>query len=369
MRILQIIKSRNYAGSEQYIVTLCKELIEQGHECDVALVTKGKFNQILEKNDITVIPISTGSVLCKQRLYKYALHHHYDIIHTHLTGGARIGIYLARKLNIPCISHLHIYKKARVFSRISTYTKGCLIAVSEHISKFYIYKLKINPQKIHTVVNATKSIKKDTKEIDEKLDTIRSELHLNKKSKFILLAGRLSKGKGQDILINALPTILSVHPEIHLLLAGKGKNGSMIECKLRYMAKKHKIQKNVHFLGFREDIKELMQLSEAVIVPSRNDVMPLVVIEAMATGSCVIASAVGGIPEIITNNKNGVLFKAGDSVDLSKAIIKILNNPAMASSIGTSAQMYSKTFLYAQSMCDKIICIYQHYININHSAA
>lgn len=158
----------------------------------------------------------------------------------------------------------------------------------------------------------------------------RCELDSSAKS-HLFACGRLHSIKGFDILVRAY-ALLPKHDAPPLLIAGDGPE----RIALRELAQALGVETGIALLGNRHpsDIARLMQASRCFIAPSRNEGLPLVVLEAMASGRPVIASAVGGIPEVIESGINGLLVPPEDPEALALAICYYLQNPAVAEAAG-----------------------------------
>ncbi|AKB69079.1 glycosyltransferase family 4 protein [Methanosarcina mazei] len=144
----------------------------------------------------------------------------------------------------------------------------------------------------------------------------------------IFYLGRLLKIKGLDILIKALPIVKKSIPDIHLYVAG---NGSQCE-KIRVLVRELGLERNVTFLGFiyseREKIDTLKSM-DIFAIPSRFESSSIVLIEALAAGIPVVATNVGGMPEILDYGKYGILVEPDNPVRLAEGIIKLLDNPEL----------------------------------------
>ncbi len=148
---------------------------------------------------------------------------------------------------------------------------------------------------------------------------------------FLLFVGRLAPVKGVDILIAAMPAVLAEHPELHLMVIGQGSE----ESNLRALSKDLGVDRRVSFLGRKPhpDIVRLLQNCRAAIVPSivtprgETEGMPTVVLEAMAAGARIVASDVGGIPDVVRHGENGWLCRSRDPSDLARKILTALADP------------------------------------------
>lgn len=156
------------------------------------------------------------------------------------------------------------------------------------------------------------------------------------KEQYVLYIGRLSREKGIETLLNAFPS----HRTLALKIAGTGPMQEDIE---KYV--ENNPSKKIELLGFvRGPIKEnLLQKAICSIVPSEcYENAPLSIIESFASATPVIASRIGGLPEMIEDGKTGLLFPPGDVSGLANAILLLADNPAIASSMATDALNYAK---------------------------
>ena len=161
---------------------------------------------------------------------------------------------------------------------------------------------------------------------------LKQHLNLPSDSHIIGCVARLVPIKGVQYLLKAIPKIgIS---DLHIVIAGDGElRKTLVE-----VARDLNILPQVHFLGFWKDLKEVYADIELLVVPSLYEGCPIAILEGMASGKPVIASKVGGIPDIIRQGENGILVPPKDSEELARAIHKILTNPSEGKRLGTNAQ-------------------------------
>jgi glycosyltransferase involved in cell wall biosynthesis len=145
--------------------------------------------------------------------------------------------------------------------------------------------------------------------------------------------GRLSEEKGLHYLISALPQVKKTFPEVKLLIAGSGE----MEESFRELAKDRGVDSCTLFLGFQKNPFEVMRQIDLLVLPSRTEGCPIVLLEAMAMGVPVIASNVGGVPELVTNEV-GRLIPPKDSGALAQATTDLLSQSAVMRSMSTTAK-------------------------------
>ncbi|MDP2990672.1 MAG: glycosyltransferase family 4 protein, partial [Kiritimatiellota bacterium] len=148
--------------------------------------------------------------------------------------------------------------------------------------------------------------------------------------KMVLFVGRLVSNKGPEVLLRAIPLVLMRHPQARFVLAGDGP----LRHRLEAVASKLAIKDVVHFLGLRRDVPELMRQASVYVRPSYLEGMPLTVLEAMASGLPVVATPVGGTPELLKDGVHGYLSPVGDPAALAAAISRVLDDPDGAAQMG-----------------------------------
>ena len=148
----------------------------------------------------------------------------------------------------------------------------------------------------------------------------------------ILFVGRLDPEKGVDVLLQAVEGVLKAHPGAKLLIAGTGKLEETLKQQARGIAHA------VHFLGYVADPGPLYHTAEVVVVPSLYEPFGLVALEGMVGGRPVVASATGGLAEIVTSEQDGLLVPAGDAHELEEAICRLLADEAGRKSLGEAAR-------------------------------
>lgn len=162
----------------------------------------------------------------------------------------------------------------------------------------------------------------------------RAALGLASESRPILCMGRLVPVKGQTFLLQAWRSVLKGEPRALLLLAGEGPD----EGPLCAQAAALGLIGSVRFLGFRQDIPSLLTCAEVLVLPSLNEGFGMVLLEAMAMGKPVVASAVGGVPEVVLDGRTGLLVPPADPVALAAAILRLLGDPDTARRLGEAGR-------------------------------
>lgn len=150
----------------------------------------------------------------------------------------------------------------------------------------------------------------------------------------VTTVANLRAEKGHDVLIAAVALVARGRPDAIFQIVGAGPMREALE----RQAREARVESMVRFLGHREDVPQVLDSSDVFVLPSRSEAFPNGVIEAMAAGLPVVASDVGGIPELITHEQNGLLVPPGDPQALASAILRVINTPAEAATLAAAAR-------------------------------
>jgi glycosyltransferase involved in cell wall biosynthesis len=286
-----------------------------------------------------------------------------DIVHTHSSKAGILGRLAAKIAGVPHIIHTphghvfygHFGKFAsrmflwleRIFSKFTDW----MVALTDGEKNDYI-NLSVCPAekllKIHSGVDVEKFMQSNGNRVEK-----RRSLGLDQNEAVIGFVGWLLPIKGPDYLLKAMDDVWQVHQDASLVLVGKGD----MDVDLRTEAMKKDANGKVKFLGWREDIDEIMPLFDMLVLPSLNEGMGRVLVEAMAAGKPVVASRVGGIPDLVRDGETGFLVPPADEKSLANGIKKLLDDPSKAKQMGLRGQEHCRQFSL-EAMIEKLDDLY-----------
>jgi glycosyltransferase involved in cell wall biosynthesis len=162
----------------------------------------------------------------------------------------------------------------------------------------------------------------------------RSELGAEPRRPLIVCLGRLEDQKGQDVLLEAAAALRASGMDFVLAFAGQGSRAEALAEKARTLG----LEGVTRWLGQLEDPGPLLRAADVVALPSRWEGLPLTLLEAMARGRPVVASAVGGVPEVLVDGLNGLLAPPADASALAAALGRLLRAPTECASLGSEAE-------------------------------
>jgi len=288
-----------------------------------------------------------------------------DIIHTHSSKAGILGRLAAKIARVPHIIHTpHGHVFYGHFGRLASWVflwaekflskiTNRMVALTDGEKDDYI-NLSVCPAekliKIHSGVDVKQFMHSNGNGVKK-----RRSLGLDQNGMVIGFVGWLLPIKGPEYLLKAMDHIWSKHPDTSLVMVGKGD----LDLELRAEALRKNVNGKVKFLGWREDIDEIMPLFNMLVQPSLNEGMGRVLVEAMAAGKPVVASRVGGIPDLVQHGKTGYLVPPADEKALADGIQKLLDNPERAKLMGKRGRALCERFSL-EAMIEKLDDLYSH---------
>jgi glycosyltransferase involved in cell wall biosynthesis len=262
------------------------------------------------------------------------------VVRTHKYRASLYGRISAFLAHIPVVlSSIHgNYRKdlrleRKIANKILARVTDRIIAVSESIKQDILKYDNIESSKVLVIRNGVDISKFDP---ERKFHDIRREFAISENDIIIGFIGRLVPAKGLEYLIDAFLHLEKEQKNIKLFITGEG---SILD-NLKGRSQRDSINKRIIFTGKRYDIPDILSGIDIFVMPSLAEGLPNSLLEAMAMGKPIIATSVGGIPEVIKNEINGILVSPRDLEGLVTAIKKLIANKNYASEIGKRARNY-----------------------------
>jgi glycosyltransferase involved in cell wall biosynthesis len=285
------------------------------------------------------------------------------VVHTHCSKAGILGRLAAKIGRIPIIIHTphgHVFfghfgvlasKFFLWLEKWFAFLTDRIIALTEGEKEDYLNLRVGRPEMlvtVHSGVDINRYLNNETHVIEKK-----QTLGLLPNEFLVGFVGWLLPIKGPLHLLRAMANVWREHPEVTLVFVGKGE----LDVDLRAEVLRLNANGRVKFLGWRDDIEELMQIFDVLVLPSLNEGMGRVLVEAMASGKPVVASRVSGIPDLVKHGRTGILVPPADEDALANAIMRLVNNPQEAKSMGELGRFHSLRFSL-ETMVEKIDEIY-----------
>ncbi len=247
-----------------------------------------------------------------------------DLIHIQSRKMLPYGIKLARRWNCPYVLTIHDYLPAGEVLNFETQYGYKIIAVSSSVKSELLTQPNITGEMVAVIHSGVEQVP------DEK---IRPVLASNC-TPVIGTAGPLEQIKGVSFFLHAAHDVLKVYPELEFLVAGSGPE----EHRLRQLVRSLGIEKQVTFVSNLYGFHESLRAMDIFCLPSLQQGLGTIMLEAMACGRPVIASRVGGVFSAITNNENGLLIPPSNSDAIAEKLLLLLKEPELARKIGEAGK-------------------------------
>jgi glycosyltransferase involved in cell wall biosynthesis len=277
-----------------------------------------------------------------------------DVVHSHEFTMGFYGAGAARVLRVPHVVTMHggtdFAQKFRRRAAIRWAFRNSrhAVAVSEPTRERLAEALGIPAGSMTVVPNGIRF------EAGERW-RIRSELGLADDELLVTAVGNLYPVKGHIVLLRALATLRGEgQPRWRLAIAGRGGE----EDALRRFAAENGIADRLHLLGYRADIPDLLAAADVYSMPSRSEGLPLALIEAMFAARPVVASAVGGIPDVVTSGEHGLLVPPDDVPRLAGALATLLGSPAERRDLAAAARRRAEQDFGVERMAERYERLY-----------
>jgi len=362
MRVLQIISSSGMYGAEAVILNLSRFLNEGSHCSMVGVFSNSSAPNHQLHDRAAKEGIESNLIPCNGQvdrttianIRELAVRTGADVVHAH-GYKADIYVYLAlRGLGIPFVSTCHTWydNDLSVFlygvaDRFVLRKFGQVVAVSDEV-RVRLLKAGVREEKIHLVRNGI-----DLRPFNNVVPSLR-EVSASDRALIVGLIGRLSWEKGIDIFLRAVARVVVKFPGTKFVVVGEGPD----QDKLELLIDELKIRENVLMLGRREDMPSVYASLDVMVSSSRQEGLPMAILEGMASGLPLVATAVGEVPTVVTEDRTGVLVPPEDADSLAAAIVDLLRDPAKRVRLGAAAKQLIKEEYSAERMTADYLRVY-----------
>lgn len=333
-------------GTERYVVDIARKLSKEKFEVAVVTALKGPLSDILKHYNIEEVCIENGIINYYKKpgilnLYRVMKKRRFDVVHANagiipcILGkitGAKLSLETKHGLFFTEKQLANLSIKQRMHEKLKEQFVNFTIAISENDKERLIKYLRLNPKKIKVIYNG----------IDLHLFNSEKITNRFKVGKEIVFAciGRFTYQKAQEILLKAFKEISVNFSNVKLLLVGDGENRQMIND----LITDYKMSDVVKTYPYRKDVESLYNEFDVLVMSSRFEGIPYVILESMAYGKPIVSTNVGGISEIILDNKNGFITEVDDVIGLANAMESFINSPDLILKFGEKNKEYIKSF-------------------------
>ncbi len=341
MKALFVCQNLNVGGAEELILGASTALPAHGVETGVvALTRRGPVADEIAAAGVPVHlvagqpgPRDPAAFLRLVRLLK---HERPDVVHTFLITASIYGRLAAFAAGVPLVlaAEQNVYarkpRRHALLERALATRTYRVVACCDVVGRYYQQQVGVGADKVATIYNAVRFVARPTPAA-----TVAARAALGLPADAVVLGtlGRLTEQKGQGILLEAAANLARECPSVVLFLAGAGPLGADLEAEAARLG----IADRVRFLGLRRDRDTLYAAMDIFVLPSHWEGLSLALVEAMGAGRAVVATSVGGNPEVVTDGKTGLLVPSSDPQALAGALSRLVRDPPARAALGEAA--------------------------------
>jgi glycosyltransferase involved in cell wall biosynthesis len=336
IRVVELLATGTSGGAQEHVFSLMSRLDRSRYEASVVSLAAGSAVRKLERAGFNVLVIDDpDDAVAVGALTAHLADVRADVLHTHMYRADVVGTKAA--LALANAGHRRPYVVSTVHSsrvrsaadretlKALTSEMDQLIAVSRAIER------KISHERpglapVRLIYNGVDLARYDHQ---EPCCTLRDEYGMEPGSQIVGVVARLEPEKGHQTLIDAWPHVLREVPDAYLLVVGEGSRRDALE----QQAAANRVAHRVVFTGRRDDIPAVTAALDVAVLPSHREAQGLSILEAMALSRPVVASDVGGIPEMIQDGVTGLLVPHDEPEALAAAIVRLLKDHSFADTI------------------------------------
>ena len=360
LQLLLVVDSLEVGGAERHVVDLAAALCRKGHEVEVACSVAGGLAQRLQEAGVPFRPLTER--LVKRRVSpayargvgRLLREKAFDLVHAHIYASAVAAAIATRKTGPRLVITEHTEASWQTWwtRRVSRWAHGRsshTIAVSTPIRRRLIEKDRVPPDRVSLIPNAVIPAPDDPPNLSGTLPDGWLEEPL------VGVVARLQPEKGVATFLKAAALVSKASPRARFLVVGDGP----LREELRDLVGRLGVEDRVRFLGYRTEARALIRLLDVLVVPSLTEGSPLIVLEAMAAGVPVVASAVGGVPDQARHGEEGLLVPPGDPEALAGAMDELLRDPRRARRLGAAGRRRTENGFSHETLVRRIEGVYR----------
>ncbi len=328
LTILHVDPEKNWGGGQQQLVDLCRYLAGQGHRQLVACRPDGQLRPVLDENGIAVHPLEIRNqidLVAAWRLRGLLQRYAFDIVHFHTARAHALAPFLSRRGSRFLATRLmdyppHFRPRVRL---LYNWSVDGVIAISEAIAKVLV-RAGVAPGRVR-VIHLGIDCERFARAVGHRA-AARQSWGIAPDEIVLFTAAVLEPRKGHQVMLAAFADLVGDGLPLRWVICGDGS----LRAGLEEDARRRGLGEKVVFCGFSTAVERLLPGGDVFVLPSLHEGLGIAAIEAMAVGLPVVASRVGGLPEIVADGETGLLVPAGDAAALAAAIRDIISDAERA---------------------------------------
>jgi glycosyltransferase involved in cell wall biosynthesis len=387
LTVMQIVKNLEIGGAQEVVRTLAENLEQAGCTSVVCAFRDGPLRAQIERlgipviilpergNSVVAFPLFLRDMLMTRKKLRGLIEkYRVDVVQTHLLRSLDFLVLTLRVRGRPLIfwtihntmfdlrkDHLARYKwllKPKRLAYHLLYRLGIrwadgFIAVSKDVKRSVLATMPGIPEEKVTIICNCVDVRHYRNKVN--IPAVRSTLGLRKYDQVAAVVASFKEQKGHCYLLDAASLLIDRFPNLHFLFVGDGELRAPLQAQTRAM----RLDQNIHYLGVRNDVPELLAACNFFVLPSLWEGLPMALIEAMASGLPAVASDVSGVRQVMIHGETGFLIPPGNSRALSKAMAVLLSDPGKAAQMGNAARLRIEKNFNAKKQAQEYIDLFE----------
>ncbi|WP_457329424.1 glycosyltransferase [Rhizobacter sp. P5_C2] len=355
MRVLHVIETLDFGGAEKVVVDLVAATKGRCQPAVCCVKHSGELAQRLG-DGVQVFSLGKGEgndLTVPWRLARLVREQGFDVMHSHLWGVYLESALAAKLAGVPLVHTVHgNYQdygqrfiprlKLALRHRLERFAARWhqrIVTVSHSIQSYVVENIGIDARRVETVHNG----------IDERVS-----LQGERRGTTFITVGRMAAVKNHAMMIRAFARVAASRPDARLQLVGDGPDRPALEA----LAASLGVASRVEFLGFRNDVAELLAAADVFLMSSHYEGVSIAILEAMRAGLPVVGTQVGGIPETVLQGESGLLVPDGDEAAFADAMLTLLQDASRRGVLGRAATQRQREAFSLESAAQRYLQIY-----------
>lgn len=359
--VLHIDTGKTWGGGQQQVLHLHLGLLRRGVVSILVCPRGSALARRVAAESIPAVDMKIGRVFrfpTALRIASLARREGVRTIHMHTSAAHSLGLATARLLkrhiNLVVSRRVAFQRKPSLFTKRKYVGQGIrYIAISEAVKKTLL-DLSVSERDI-SIVHSGIDTDRFSKVDEVAARALAEELRIRPGSFVVGSVGSLVPCKGHAVLVKAVAKVAEIIPDVICLIAGDGPERSQ----LRSLIRRSGLERKVILAGQQDRVPELLSLMNVFVMPSLDEGLGLALLEAMAAAKPVIASSVGGIPEVITAGQNGILVPPGQEGALAESLLDLIRDSARMASLAENARRSVRERFSCEAMVQGTLRVYE----------
>ena len=359
LKILQISSASSFGGGERYLADLTNALVERGHELYVAVRPHSPIPRHLHlpSDRIVTLPLRNAlDVRSAHQLDRFVRRNGIEIVHAHMARDYSLASYAARRNSkTKFVVTRHVLFQLNRLHRHTLARAARIIAVSNAVAHALRASGVVAEKQIAVIPNGIDVDRFSRARASfDRVQFLRS-MGLPVDCLLVGSIGELRTLKRHDDFIRAAAIVAARFPETHFVLAGVGEVRKQLETLVNELG----LNERFYFLGWLDDAEKLLCAMDVFVSASETESFGLAIVEAMAAGTAVVATATEGAREVIEDQRTGILVPIGDVERIAESVINLLFDPEKRRAIATQSAQSAATKFSLTRMVDEVLTAYR----------